>query len=537
MSTTLKEKKRAADVFLDTVLRHPFIFVALACVLLLPLGFAQFGHITTAGIVVEALVWMLGALALIAFGNIGGNVKTNIFLIVSTVVLTGGFSLMTGVAHSHATVLFVPVGIGLLLFGAVLHRQNRLTADRVVLLLLLLGVVARYCYCLKYGSTEMQHDIGSFSGTNGHLAYINYWYENGLTLPVFDVTTRWQFYHPPLHHMLMALLLHVFVMMGMPLDWAQEAIQILPMLYSALSMVACYRIFKLVHLKGAGLVTAMLGVCFYPTFIIWSGAYNNDMLATLLMLLSMLWTLKWAQKPSFSRILPIAVCVGCGMMSKLSAWMVAPAIAMVFLWVFIKNIKKPLPYIGQFAAFGGVCVPLGLWWGIRNLLTFHIPITYVPDTNMNVMSVAHVPTAQRLFDFSFQQFTYPFEAFTMFGAPYNEYNPMIGLLKTSVFDEYNQGWNFNEMATAFVLLAALLAVLGLIGLVWFLLKKNAETDAMTRLFFVVILVTVLVSYYLFCFQFPYVCTENIRYCMVVIPILSLGLGFGVQQLESIMQKK
>ena len=86
-----------------------------------------------------------------------------------------------------------------------------------------------------------------------------------------------------------------------------------------------------------------------------------------------------------------------------------------------------------------------------------------------------------------------------------------------------------------LVLAALLAVLGLIGLVWFLLKKNAETNAMTRLFFVVILVTVLVSYYLFCFQFPHVCTENIRYCMVVIPILSLGLGYGVQQLGSIMQ--
>ena len=530
MKNNVKEKKHAADVFFDTVLRHPFLFITLACLLLLPLGFAQTNHITAVSVVIEALIWLIGSLALVAFGNIGGNAKTNIGLIVSFVVLIGGFSLMTGVNHRHATVLFVPVAIGLTLLGVVLYRQKKLTADRVVLLMMVLGVVARYCYCLKFSSTEMQHDIGTFTGGAGHLAYINYWYENGLTLPVFDVTTRWQFYHPPLHHMLMALLMHVFVWLDMPLEWAQEAIQILPMVYSALSMVVCYRLFKLVRLEGAGLIAAMIGVCFYPTFIIWGGAYNNDMLATFLMLLSMLWTLKWAQKPSFSRILPIALCVGCGMMSKLSAWMVAPAIAMVFIWVFVKNIKKPLPFIGQFAAFGGICAPLGLWWGIRNLMTFNIPLTYVPDTKMDVMSVAHIPAAQRLFDFSFHQFRYPFEAFTMYGAPYNEYNPMIGLLKTSLFDEYNQPWQFNEMAVAFVLLAALLAVLGFIGLLRFLLQKNTETDVMTRLFFVVIFVTVLISYYLFCFQFPHVCTENIRYCIPVIPILSLGLGFGVQQL-------
>lgn len=529
--STAKEQPRSADVFFNALLQHPFLFTALACLLLLPLGMAQAGNVTAPGIVVEAIVWILASLALAAFGAPGSK-TANLALMVSSVVLAVVFSAMTAINHQHSVVLFVPFTVWLTQLGFVLYSKRALTAERVVLMMILLGVVVRYCWCLKHGSTEMQHDIGTFSGKHGHLSYINYWYENGFKLPDFNVTLRWQFYHPPLHHLLMAGLMRLFTVAGMPLDRAQEAIQILPMLYSSLSMVVCFRLFQLVKLKGAGLVAAMAGVCFYPTFIIWSGAYNNDMLATLLMLLSMLLALRWAQQPSLLRIVPVALCVGCGMMAKLSAWMTAPAIALVFVWVLVKNIKKPLPFIGQFVVFGVICAPLGLWWQVRNLLTFNIPLTFVPSPGLESMSVAQVPAAQRLFDFSFQQFNYPFEAFTMYQAPYNEYNPMMGLLKTSLFDEYNQPWNFPEMASVLVLAAAALAVCGFIGLLWMLLsRKHSEINVMTRLFFAVVFLTILISYYAFCFQFPFVCTENIRYCMPLIPILAMGLGFGVSRLS------
>ena len=531
-----KPQPKAENIF-DLFLRHPFIIAALLCLLLLPLGFAQTEHITTAGIVIEAIIWILSASALIALAKPSKNPKVNTYLIISSALLVILFSLFMGQNPSFGTVMFIPVLFGLFQLALVMYREKTLTADRVVLLMIILGVVVRYCYALKYNCTEMQHDVGTFTGKSGHEAYIMYWYNNGLTLPDFDVTSRWQFYHPPLHHLLMALGLRIFTTFGMPFEWAQEAIQIIPMVYSALSMAACYRIFKLMKLEGAGLIVAMSAACFYPTFIIWGGAYNNDMLASMFMLLAILWTLKWYRKPSFRNIMPIALCVGCGMMSKLSAWMVAPAIAIVFLWTFIRNIKKPLPFIGQFAAFGVVCAPLGLWWQIRNLITFNIPITYVPDTKMASMSVEHIPVMQRLFDFSLFQFDYPFEAFVMYKAPYNEYNPLIGLLKTSLYDEYHTPWNFSEMATVFVVIAGILALLGTVCLVWWLIKRKTEADIVTKIFFVTIFLTVLVSYYLFCFEFPYVCTENIRYCIPVIPILALALGLGVNEVILIPNKK
>ena len=471
------------------------------------------------------MIFVIAAAALFLLGRPSKSLKVNIYLAAMSAAVIIVYSLLVDDNHNNALMMFVPALIIIIQLAVVMYFEKSLSVDRAVFLMIIIGVVLRYCYCLKYSSTEMQHDIGSFSGQHGHLSYINYWYENGLSLPDFDITTRWQFYHPPLHHMLMALGMDIFTFLGLDERWAQEAIQILPMIYSALSMVVCCRIFKLVKLDGAGLVAAMAVPCFYRTFIIFGGAYNNDMLCTLFMLLAMLWTVKWYYKQTVLYILPIALCVGLGMMTKLSAWMVAPAIALVFVWVFIKNIRNPLRYIGQYDAFGGVCAPLGLWWGIRNAIEQGISITFVPDVKMTRMSVEQIPAMQRLFDFDLSQFNYPFAAFTMYGAPYDEYNPIIALFKTSLFDEYYKEGDGFGVETALVVFAAVLAFIGFIGLIYFICKKSNGVDLPIKLFFALIFVTILVSYILFCFQFPYVCTENIRYCIPVIPILAMGMGF------------
>ena len=518
-------KKRTFDGVFDIALKHPFVFVALFCLMLLPMGFAQVNHVDSDGIFGEALIFILVTAALFLAGRLSRSFKINIYLAVSSAMVIIVYSMLVDDNHNNALMMFVPALIIVIQLAVVLYFEKSLNVDRVVFLMIILGVVFRYCYCLKYSSTEMQHDIGTFSGQHGHLSYINYWYENGFSLPDFDITLRWQYYHPPLHHMLMAFGMQIFTALGFKLQWAQEAIQILPMIYSALSMVVCYRIFKLVKLEGAGLVAAMVIPCFFRTFIIFGGAYNNDMLCTLFMLLAIMWTLKWYYKQTILNILPIALCVGLGMMTKLSAWMVAPAIALVFLWVFIKNIKKPLRYLGQYAVFAGVCAPLGLWWGIRNSIELGISITFVPDVKMTNMSVEQIPAIQRLFDFNLSQFNYPFEAFTMRQAPYNEYNPIIGLFKTSLFDEYHKEGDGFGIETALLVFVAVMALIGLIGLIYFVCKKGNGVDLPIKLFFALIFVTIIVSYILFCFQFPYVCTENIRYCIPIIPILAMGMGF------------
>ena len=517
--------KRLIDGFFSSVSEHPYLYIALFCVMLLPFGFSQAEQVTTVGVIIEAVIWCFALAVLFLHLKPSANRTVNVYLMVSSTLIITLYSIFVVKDTNISKMMFIPALVIIAQFAVVMAKEKTLTTERIVPLLIALGIVVRYCYVLTITSTMIQHDVGSFTGTSGHAPYIMYWYNNGFALPDFNITTRWQFYHPPLHHMLMAFLLKIFTTIGLPLELSQQAIQILPMFYSSVCMVVCYRIFKMVKLSGAGLVTATALSCFFPTFIIWGGEYNNDMLVTLFMLSAVLCTLKWYNKPSLARIVPIALCVGLGMMTKLSAWMVAPAIAIVFLYVFIKNIKKPLPFIGQYAVFGVICVPLGLWWGVRNLIKFNVPITYVPDPSMDVMSVAKVPLAQRLFDLSFYQFAYPYDAFTMYKAPYNEFNPAVGLIKTSLLDEKILPSGWDVLATIVLILTTLITIVCMIYFIVMLFKKSNPMDVVTKVFFAVIVLTVLVSYYIFCFKYPYVCTENIRYCMPVIPILAMSFGF------------
>ena len=168
-------------------------------------------------------------------------------------------------------------------------------------------------------------------------------------------------------------------------------------------------------------------LCFHPTLILMAGSINNDILSALLMMAAALWTLRWYRAPSFGRILCIALCIGLAMMTKLSGALVAPAVAVVFLIKLIQSRKAPGRLIGQYAAFGAAVFPLGLWWGVRNLLRFGTPITYVPMiADTDVQYIGHIPVLQRLFDFSPHQFSSVFMAWGNRNADYFEYNPTIG---------------------------------------------------------------------------------------------------------------
>ena len=62
--------------------------------------------------------------------------------------------------------------------------------------------------------------------------------------------------------------------------------------------------------------------------------------------------------------------------------MIAPVTAMVFVWklaVLGRERKWRLlrGILAKLAAFGAVCIPLGLWYPVRNLILFGQPLGYV----------------------------------------------------------------------------------------------------------------------------------------------------------------
>ena len=529
----MTKQKSSMERLLHRLAKHPYLSIVAMCLLLFFFGFCEKKNLTVGSYLYAGTVSLLIFAGLAFIGKIGKDLKENLIIFLFAAVFSGvSLYLIYYTGNSIALMLWLFLFI-MALFAVVLKALGQLTTRTLIMLMIAAGIVLRFVYVLYTDSGSRQHDVGFWNWTWGHANYIEYWYQNGLKLPDFDVRSIWQYYHPPLHHWLMALLLKLLTLFGMEYETACQALQILPMTYSAVILAVCYRIFRHIRLSGLPLVVAMGILCFHPTFVLMGGFFNNDILCVLLMLLSVMFALRWYKEPTLKRIIPIALSIGLGMMTKLSAWMPAPAIALLFLYVFVKNIKAWKRFLGQFALFGVICAPLGLWWQIRNYFAFGVPITYVPYlSEQDAQYCGNMSAVKRLFDFGNGQLSYVYMAFTdpNFGAPYSEYNPTLGLIKTSLFGEGQNGISdihFPQIAVTGPILfwiGVILGVLCFVSFVVMMIRRDSGLDGMSRVFFSVFAATMLISFYSFCFKFPFTCTMNIRYCVPLIPLCAMGLG-------------
>lgn len=445
---------------------------------------------------------------------------------------THAASLIPALSASHNWMLLLLPLLALAAFW--FTYKGRLSDRKTGLLLCAMGFCMRLGYVLATPYYVRQHDVGRFDGDSGHAAYITYIYEN-LRLPDFDVREVWQFYHPPLHHSIAALWMRLLTGLGISFEQAGESVQFLTLAYSCVSLVIFWKILQHFHLRGIAQAVPLAIMAFHPTFLILAGSINNDMLSITFMLASVLLTLQWYRNPKPATILKLALTIGLGMMAKLSAWMVAPAAAAAFLAVLWRNRKRAGFILRQFAAFGCICVPLGLGWGIRNYVRWGVPPAYVPMLSDNSSQfVGNHPFWERLLDFSLEQFRYVYECFTMYGQSYDEYNPLVGLLKTAMFDELINPEKFPAIAgfgeTLFFsqILLVLLSVAAPLA-VW--RQRQMYIDSMEKLQLTTTAAVTLVSYYGFCLSFAHVCTQNIRYATPLIVIGCLFIGLWLQQMK------
>ena len=125
-----------------------------------------------------------------------------------------------------------------------------------------------------------------------------------------------------------------------------------------------------------------------------------------------------------------------------------------------------------------------------------------------------MPYAKRLFDFGLNQYANVGDQFVTYGASYNEYNPLVALFKTSMFDELINTNNYPKIAGFNIILfwsAVIIGIFGFAAMIYaFCKRKNSALNNAHKIFIALIYAVFFVSYYIFCFQFPFVCTENIN---------------------------
>ena len=309
--------------------RHPYLCSLFVCLLLNALYFGGEAYLAQNAVLLETLALLAAGAAvlwrLVRYQPQKKPTAVCVSVVYTLLVLAGAWCYHEA-RHSG---LWVLVGGCAVLSGLfwLTRKQYHNQRRRVSLLLLGTSFLLKFFYVCYTPITRRQHDVGKFGDADNHAGYITYLLQHH-QLPDFDPRGHWQFYHPPLHHMISALWLwlseHVF---GISNAAAQESLQTLPLFYAMAIVITAYRILRHFRLEGMALYVPLAVVAFHPSFILFSGSINNDALSVVFILGAVLWTLKWYEKQTWESIVKIALCIGLGMMTKLSAAMVAIPVA------------------------------------------------------------------------------------------------------------------------------------------------------------------------------------------------------------------
>ncbi|MBQ6928860.1 MAG: glycosyltransferase family 39 protein [Oscillospiraceae bacterium] len=263
--------------------------------------------------------------------------------------------------------------------------DSRRKEINICMVILLAGSLLKLLYAIRVPYNISPHDLGQISNWEqfgyGHLSYIQYVYKYRALIMQNPVTAG-QFYHPPLFHIVGAIIFLLFYRPGVNIGSIFEIVQLVNTLFACCTVYVGYRILTHLEVTGKKLITLTAFLSFGPS-LYWIGTeINNDCLMTLLQVITVEQLILWIKKPRTSTIVKLAVALALTMLTKTSGVLVAVAIACVFLYQLICRIKKKekvVELIKQFAIFGVVSVPLGMSYVLRNWILFRTPMQYVPN--------------------------------------------------------------------------------------------------------------------------------------------------------------
>lgn len=462
------------------------------------------------------------------------------------------------VAKSFIAILLAVCGV----FIAYMGMTKRLKVRHIAVMILLAGYIIRVGYMLYTPATVRQHDTYS-KNFNGHEAYAWTIFETG-ALPTHN---EYQFYHPPLNAMTQAAFMHIVEAVASVFggNWIPDAFtygkpsyitdnqryflysscQILSVLYSFITAVTLMKILKMFRFSEKTYLFLAGFAVFFPRHIQFAAMLNNDALSYMLATLALFFALRWWKgNKSLVYILLCGFAVGFGMMAKLSSATVCVPIAGIFIYEFIRTLRKQegalslTEMICQYGLFLCICAPIGLWFQIYVSKRFDQPLGFVfSKLNRKLHTGEHSVWDRFGITFDMNEyfaslFCRPFDSDTLPG----NYNLLNYVLKSAVFGEfqYGQGEGFGALA---LLLAYMGAALLAVGVIWCLVlwwKKRNDEDSLFRkdppvsakdlLFTALLVASQILSEIYFYIKMPYGCTMDFRYIMPLILGLALTLG-------------
>ena len=387
----------------------------------------------------------------------------------------------------------------------------------MICLIAVCGFALRLGYAIKIGYWQNQHDVESLN-SSGHLSYIYYIFNN-YSLPN---SNEWQFSHPPLHHILSAVVVWLGTVLGFTIDRCFENIQLFTVFCSSISMLLGIKICYELGVNGRVLVLCSFLLAFFPGMFVLAGSINNDILMITLILAATLFLVNWYKSPSVKFALFCGLFCGLAMMTKVSAALFAVAVAVTVIVKFL--IDKDLKFskvLLHALIFIVLLLPLGLWHPIRNFILFQQPLGYVaPIPVTNPLFNGDISLLERIF------LPFSTEAVGVYVDVWTEYNLWTYILRNSLFGEYNFG--VSGVAVFTVAANFVLIVLSLVSLVILIRRKRSIESFLPILPFYLIQ---LAFFIYFNIKYPFGCSMDFRY---IVPLFFIGvvfIGLGFQRSE------
>lgn len=421
------------------------------------------------------------------------------------------------------TVMIIPPCICLAL-GCYWYGKKELNVERLALLLMIAGFSLRIGYAFYTGADTRQHDVEMWTQGKlnidgaGHFAYTNILYTT-MKLPE---TVRWQFYHPPFWHFLVAIWMHIYSFFTGVKDVGMlyEAGMILSSFVGCLTLIGFKKLLFSLTKNNKVRIIALFILCFHSQFFIQSSWMNNDGLSLMFSVFSLYFGLRFHQDRKWKDIILCALSLGLGAMTKVSIALMCIPLAMLFIYDFVIDIKdgKWKRIILQYVSFVAICAPLALWFIIRNITLFGIEsigVPYIdPNTNMGVINYTlwerfGIPDLTKLNESIFC-------IIWKNQNGYHDYNVWLYSLKCSVLGEYSY-WQGTTFINGLLLFNGLMIVYSLYCMVYTIIHEWKKKDYINLVMVVIFFVNI-ISYIIFQVTYPVICTQDFRYMtMILLP--------------------
>lgn len=427
-------------------------------------------------------------------------------------LLAAAYALFGGLSEAAIKIGMAAVLAALGILAAYWFGSRRLSSARLLGLVFAAGLVLRIGYMLYTPYTERQHDLGTVyqSQNAGYIAQI-------FLYGRLPATNEGLFYHPPVAFFLDAAVMRLwsFFTPGSGAAELLDVTKLVPAFASCALLVVLRRLFAELGLPRRAMLIAMSVLAFHPTFFVLAASINNDMLMIFWIGVSLLYTARWYKNQTFRNILPLAVAIGLAVTTKASGLLVAPLVAAVFLVGYLRarrqGAARGLP--AQFGAFFAVCLPLGLWYMVRNFVLFGQSPGYVLELAMNgPLYVGSYSFAQRFLSLG-SLFSQPF------CAPFDDYQLLPYVIKNSLFGEFSF-LSAQSLAVPLILVNLILIVLSLAAMGFVVFAHDVPW--LPRFLLGGLWVLQAGSFVLFNLQYPFGCTMDFRY---IVPTLFSGAGF------------